>query len=84
MRRGFPIGDKWLQIMIVILSIIGGTLLPFPEYISLGFIVFCIVNVLQFILFTRSKLYWMTGLSVYFLGFDIFGVYNNWGTLQIF
>lgn len=81
MRHVMYINDKWLQILIVGLSIIGGALLPFPERAALGFIVFCVVNILQIILFSRSRLHWMTGLSVYFLFFDIFGVYNNWSAL---
>lgn len=76
------ISDKWLQIYIIVLSIIGGTLLPFQSLMSIGFSIFCIVNIFQIVLFSRSKLYGMTGLSVYFLLFDIFGVYNNWPNLQ--
>ena len=76
------ISDKWLQVFIIVLSIIGGSLLPFQSMMALGFIVFCIVNVFQIILFSRSKLYGMTGLSVYFLLFDLFGVYNNWSSLE--
>ena len=66
MKRVIPIGNKWLQITIVALSVVAGTLLPFPEFISIGFMLFCVVNVLQIVLFTRSKLYWMSVLSVYF------------------
>jgi hypothetical protein len=78
-----PPKNRRLQILIVVLSMIAGSLLPFPEFISIGFAVFCVVNVLQTILFMRYKLYWMALLSVYFLGLDIFGVFNNWRTLSI-
>ena len=76
------LSTPWLQVMIVLLSVVGGSLLPFPEMAALGLLVFCVVNVLQVALFTRNGLFWMMWLSVYFLGFDIFGAYNNWSNLQ--
>ena len=60
--KGNLFKGKGLEISIVLLSIIGGSILPFPETMSIGFAVFCIVNVLQIILFSRLKLFWMTVL----------------------
>lgn len=74
-RYLIPIPNKILEILICILSILGGSIIPFPGFIGYGFLVFCIVNILQIILFNRKKLKLLMLLSVYFFVFDGFGVY---------
>ena len=74
-HRLVPINNRALEVIICILSIIGGGVIPFPGMIGYGFLIFCIVNVVQIILFSRKKLKLMMLLSIYFLIFDACGVY---------
>ena len=60
--------NKQFEIVIAILGMIGGGILPFPELIGWGFLVFAIVNFLSIIFFAGRKMYWLAASCVLFCG----------------
>tara|TARA_A100001037_G_scaffold300061_1_gene326859 strand:- start:5948 stop:6196 length:249 start_codon:yes stop_codon:yes gene_type:complete len=69
--------DKKFEITIAILGMMGGAILPFPELIGWGFVVFTIVNLLSMVFFIGRKMYWLAALSFYFVVVDAVGVWIN-------
>ena len=69
--------NKKFEIAIAVLGIMGGAILPFPDLIGWGFVVFTIVNLLSMIFFIRQKMYWLCALSFYFVVVDAIGVWIN-------
>ena len=67
--------DKRFEIVIAILGMIGGGILPFPELIGWGFVVFAIVNFLSIIFFVGRKMYWLAALAFYFVVVDSIGIW---------
>ena len=63
------------EIVIAVLGMIGGGILPFPELIGWGFLVFAIVNLLSIIFFVGRKMYWLAGLAFYFVVVDSIGIW---------
>ena len=51
--------SKKFEITIAVLGMIGGAILPFPDLIGWGFVVFAIVNFLSMIFFVGRKMYWL-------------------------
>ena len=69
--------SKKFEITIAILGMTGGAILPFPDLIGWGFVIFAIVNFLSMIFFIRQKMYWLCALSFYFVIVDGIGVWIN-------
>ena len=69
--------NKKFEITIAVLGMMGGAILPFPDLIGWGFVVFTIVNLLSMIFFIRQKMYWLCALSFYFVVVDAIGVWIN-------
>ena len=67
--------NKQFEIVIAVLGMIGGGILPFPELIGWGFLVFAIVNLLSIVFFVGRKMYWLAGLAFYFVVVDSIGIW---------
>ena len=67
--------NKQFEIVIAILGMIGGGILPFPELIGWGFLVFAIVNLLSIVFFVGRKMYWLAALAFYFVVVDSIGIW---------
>ena len=57
------------------LGMIGGGIIPFPDLIGWGFVVFAIVNLLSIIFFFGRKMYWLAALAFYFVVVDSIGIW---------
>ena len=55
--------NKQFEIVIAILGMIGGGIIPFPDLIGWGFVVFAIVNLLSIVFFVGRKMYWLAALA---------------------
>lgn len=69
--------SKKFEIIIAITGMVGGIMLPFPEYLGWGFLVFLIANFLSMIFFYGRKMYWLAALAFYFVVVDAIGVWIN-------
>lgn len=67
--------SKKFEISIAILGMIGGGIIPFPDLIGWGFVVFAIVNLLSIIFFFGRKMYWLAALAFYFVVVDSIGIW---------
>ena len=67
--------SKQFEIVIAILGMIGGGIIPFPDLIGWGFVVFAIVNLLSIIFFFGRKMYWLAALAFYFVVVDSIGIW---------
>ena len=67
--------NKKFEISIAILGMIGGGIIPFPDLIGWGFVVFAIVNLLSIVFFVGRKMYWLAGLAFYFVVVDSIGIW---------
>ena len=69
--------NKKFEIIIAITGMLGGIMLPFPDYLGWGFLVFLIANFLSMIFFYGRKMYWLAALAFYFVVVDAIGVWIN-------
>ena len=69
--------NKKFEIVIALTGMLGGIMLPFPEYLGWGFFVFLIANFLSMIFFYGRKMYWLAALAFYFVIVDAIGVWIN-------
>ena len=67
--------NKQFEIVIAILGMIGGGIIPFPDLIGWGFVVFAIVNLLSIVFFVGRKMYWLAALAFYFVVVDSIGIW---------
>jgi len=66
---------KQLEILIVILSMIGSTIISFANNCMFwGFVAYIIANIISIIFFYRQKLFYLTALQVFFLATSINGI----------